>query len=135
MGFLTGLFGGHAEAGPYHGPVQFQQNLALQVRMTPQTLEQLRKHGVSDDSMLRLEYFFYTDDKDKAAALHRALAKLGYEGKFERSASTDSAFVITGWTTPVRMDEESAVSWTIQMCKLGYEYDAEFDGWGTNPKQ
>ena len=135
MGFLTGLFGSHAEAAPYRSQEQFQKNLALQVRMTPQTLDKLREYGVSDGSALRLEYFFYTDDREKAAALHRALAKLGYEGKFEESESAGSEFVITGWTAPIRMDEESVVKWTVQMCNVGYEYDAEFDGWGTNPKQ
>ncbi|MBU1900857.1 ribonuclease E inhibitor RraB [Patescibacteria group bacterium] len=27
------------------------------------------------------------------------------------------------------------LAWTEEMIKLGYRYDVQFDGWGTNPKQ
>ena len=103
--------------------------------MTPQTLQQLRKHGVTDDSRLALEFFFYTDTETKAAALAKALSTKGYSVKHRPSASDDKTRVITGWTTKMHMDEQTVVIWTRRMCKLGFDHDCDFDGWGTNPNQ
>ena len=44
-------------------------------------------------------------------------------------------FVITGWTSPIKMDENTVLNWTKDMCEVGYKYDCDFDGWGTNPDQ
>lgn len=135
MGLFSGLFGGQASADQYHSEAKYKENIVRQTTMTPQTLAQLYEYGVSEDSELKLEYFFYTNKEDQAASLHKALAKLGYTGKYGQSASNDSIYVITGWTTPIKMDKDSAVAWTASMCKIGFEHDAEFDGWGTNPTQ
>ena len=135
MGLLSGLFGGQASADQYHSETQFKENLTRQVSMTPQTLAQLYEHGISEDSELKLEYFFFTDSEDKAASLHESLAGMGYSGEYGQSASDDAIYIVTGWTVPIKMDKESAVEWTAAMCKLGFDHDAEFDGWGTNPEQ
>jgi hypothetical protein len=135
MGLFSGLFGGHSSADQFHSEAQFKENLVRQTTMTPQTLAQLYEYGVSEDSKLKLEYFFYTNSEDKAAALHKALVELGYSGEYGRSDSDDSIYIVTGWTVPINMSKNSAVSWTESMCRLGFEHDAEFDGWGTNPEQ
>jgi hypothetical protein len=33
------------------------------------------------------------------------------------------------------METTNVINWTKQMCKIGYQFDCEFDGWGTNPDQ
>ncbi|MBL7829785.1 MAG: hypothetical protein JNK41_02060 [Saprospiraceae bacterium] len=33
------------------------------------------------------------------------------------------------------MAEEVVKQWTKKMCELGYKFDCEFDGWGTDPNQ
>jgi len=53
----------------------FESNLAHQIAMTPQTLEQLRKYNVTAEQSLKLEFFFYTNSESKAFALADALAK------------------------------------------------------------
>ena len=116
----------------YVSEAAFRENTANQSTMTPQTLEQLRKYGVTDASQLALEFFFYTDTETKAAALAKALSVEGYSVKHGASASD---VVITGWTTKMSMDELTIVEWTTRMCKLGFDHDCEFDGWGTNPNQ
>jgi len=103
--------------------------------MTPQTLAELGKYGINDQTQLKLEYFFYTDMEDKARALAQKLADLGYEAAYDHSASDAKQFVVTGWTTRMKMDEQSVLDWSGRMCDLGYEDDCEFDGWGTNPQQ
>ena len=135
MGLFGGLFGGQASADQFQTEAQFNENLVRQTTMTPQTLEQLYEHGVPEDSKLKLEYFFYTNSEEKASSLHKALADLGYSGEFGQSASDNSIYILTGWTSPIRMDRDSAVAWTESMCKIGFEHDAAFDGWGTNPDQ
>lgn len=135
MGLFSGLFGGQALADQFQTEAQFKENVVRQMTMTPQTLAQLYEYGVSEDSELKLEYFFYTDREDKAASLHKALGSLDYSGEYGQSATDDSIYIVTGWTTPIKMDKDSAVSWTESMCKIGFEHDAEFDGWGTNPEQ
>ena len=113
----------------------FKANRTKQITMAPQTIEQLRGYGVSDDSELELEYFFYTNTREKAERLAKVLAGRGYDGSHDVAAGDSSQFVITGWTTPMKMTDENVLAWTGEMCDLGYKFDCEFDGWGTNPKQ
>jgi hypothetical protein len=35
--------------------------------------------------------------------------------------------MITGWTTPIRMDEATVINWIETMCRLGFANDAKFD--------
>ena len=135
VAILFASLGGQTSAEQFQSEDQFTENLSRQTRMTPQTLEQLYQFGVSDKAELRLEYFFYTNREDKAASLQGALEELGYSGEYGPSADDDSLFIVTGWSVPVRMSKESAISWTETMCRIGFKYDAEFDGWGTNPEQ
>ena len=137
MGFFSSLFG----CKPGGGDGRFQtddayaQNRAKQMAMTPQTLVQLRKYEVTDRTQLKLEYFFYTNTKEKAAALAQKLADMGYTGRYDHSAGDKKQFVVTGWTSRMVMDDQTVLDWTRRMCEAGHEHDCEFDGWGTNPKQ
>jgi len=67
--------------------------------------------------------------------LVQALARLGYTGSHDHSASDKKQFVVTGWTSRMKMDDQTVLDWTGCMCDVGHEHDCEFDGWGTNPKQ
>jgi hypothetical protein len=109
----------------------FEANLRKQLELAPQTLGELRKHGVSGESSLRLEFFFYTNSREKAQALDASLDALRYQSSVARSAHDRRQFVVSGWSTPIRMDEADLLTWTENMCRLGLEKDCEFDGWGT----
>ncbi len=113
----------------------FQSNLANQVAMTAQTLEQLRNYNVTAERSLKLEFFFYTNAASKAVALAKVLTKMQYEVGHGPSASDKKLQVITGWTSAIQMREPIVAGWSEQMCKLGFEHDCEFDGWGTSPEQ
>jgi hypothetical protein len=136
MGFFSALFGcSKSDDTPkFVTDAAFQQNLAKQKKMSPMTLAQLRKLGVSESKSLKLEFFFYTDTEAKAHALATALNQLQYDAGSEAAAGNARQFVITGWSTPIKMDESEVVSWTEKMCRLGFEHDADFDGWGTSPE-
>ena len=137
MGFFSTLFGCGQDGGdgPFQTAEVYTQNRARQLTMTPQTVAQLSQYGVTGESQLKLEYFFYTNTKEKAAALVQALAALGYTGSYDHSASDKKQFVVTGWTSRMKMDNQTVLDWTGRMCDAGHEHDCEFDGWGTNPKQ
>jgi hypothetical protein len=138
MGILTFLFGSSGAIGQSQRFVsegEFQSNLSPQTAMAPETLAQLRMHGVTEEKSLRLELFFYTNAEKKAQALAAALEAEGYQVRFGTSASDASRLVITGWTLPIAMVDATVVAWTDRMTRLGYEHDCEFDGWGTNPDQ
>ncbi len=141
MGLLTWLFGcskgdrNDTANSRYITDQSFRENLAKQTTMSPQTLAQLRQYNVTDNTTLRLEFFFYTDTEAKAKALAAALRELNYEVETGPSDGNEQLFLVTGWTDPLKMDNRSVVEWTEKMCRLGYEHDCEFDGWGTNPEQ
>jgi hypothetical protein len=113
----------------------FLRNRENQTRMAPATLDQLRQLGVTPDKTLKLEYFFYTDTPEKGAALASVLEGLGYSVVHEQAAGDPTLRVITGWTEPMRMSDETVIAWSGRMCEVGYEHDCEFDGWGTTPEQ
>lgn len=113
----------------------FNINCDKQMQMTPQTLEQLRNLNVTTDRELKLEYFFYTNTADKAKQLATEIEKLNYTVQHGVSAGDKNLFIVTGWTTKMKMSEEVVKHWTKQMCELGYKFDCEFDGWGTEPDQ
>jgi hypothetical protein len=136
MGLFSSLFGGKQGGdGHFQTEEAYAQNRARQLAMTPQTVAQLRKYAVTEESQLKLEYFFYTNTKEKAAVLAQKLTDMGYTGSYDHSASDKRQFVVTGWTSRLKMDDKAVLDWTARMCDLGHEHDCEFDGWGTNPKQ
>jgi regulator of RNase E activity RraB len=113
----------------------FNSNRTKQMQMTPQTLDQLRKLNVTADKELKLEYFFFTNTDEKAEQLASEIAKLNYTVQHGVSAGDKKLFIVTGWTTKMKMADEVVEQWTKQMCELGYKFDCEFDGWGTEPDQ
>jgi hypothetical protein len=139
MGFFGSLFGCSKGDGDkpqrYVRESAFRENLAKQTTMSPQTVAQLRKHGVTHEANLKLEFFFYTDHVAKGQALAKSLQDLQYKVECGPAADDSRSVLVTGWTTPLKMSEDSVVAWTEKMCRLGYEHDCEFDGWGTNPSQ
>jgi hypothetical protein len=137
MGLFSMLFESKSGGGDgrYRSDEAHAKNRSRQLTMTPQTVAQLRNYGVTDERQLKLEYFFYTNTKPKAAALAQKLADMGYAGGYDHAATNKNEFVIKGWTSPMKMDDKTALDWTASMCDLGQEHDCDFDGWGTNPKQ
>ena len=123
MGFFSSLFGcSKSDDTPrFVTETAFQQNLAKQKKMSPMTLAQLRKLGVAESKSLKLEFFFYTDTQAKAQSLATALKQLQYDAKAQPAANNARQFVVTGWSTPIKMSESEVVSWTDQMCRTEVE--------------
>jgi regulator of RNase E activity RraB len=135
MGILSSLFGCGKSDDRFLSSESYEKNLITQTTMSPQTITQLREYGVTEESLLKLEYFFYTDTKNKAESLSDTLKNKGYSTEFGLSAGDEKQYLITGWTSPIQMKEPIVVAWTKEMCEMGFKHDCDFDGWGTNPEQ
>lgn len=115
--------------------LQYRENVEKQCAMSPATLAQLRQHGVTEDTELRLEFFFYTNAIPKMESLVNDLMGIGYEVECGESAAADGTYIVTGWTSKMRMSDDVVKAWTEKMCQIGFNHDTEFDGWGTIPEQ
>ena len=132
---VASFTGAAVQAEQFLTQSEFEKSRSIQVTTSPRTLQQLYSHGVSEHTELKLEYFFFINQEAKAASLNEALVNLGYQGSYGRAVNDYKLFVITGWTPPMKMEVSTVTTWTESMCDLGFEFDTEFDGWGTNPSQ
>ncbi|SEM98784.1 Regulator of ribonuclease activity B [Mucilaginibacter gossypiicola] len=113
----------------------FEEKSTIQLNMLPVLMEKLRELNVDEDRELMLEFFFYTNAYQKAQAFAQELSNLSYQVKYGIAEGAKKLFLITGWTTKVKMSDAVVAGWINQMCNLGYKFDCEFDGWGTIPDQ
>ncbi len=114
----------------------YRKNVSEQIRLNRKTLSLLSKHEIDSNSLLKLEFFFYTNKQEKTIKLAGDLRKLNYEIDKVRPAKIDEkTWALSGWTNHLKMDSSTINSWTTQMCKLGYTVDCAFDGWRTRVKE
>ena len=113
----------------------FKNNSSKQVEAVSTVLGVLRKHSLSDTNLRSLEFFFYTNTMEKAKLLAEELQKKEYSVAYRKSGYNKKQFVITGWTRKISIEDSALADWAKEMCELGYKYDCEFDGWGTNIDQ
>jgi len=124
MSIFANLFRWKSSSGPHQTEAQYEENLARQVSMARKALAQMQEY---EDREYRLEFFFYTNNLNNAEALNSKLVELGYDSQSGESADDPALFVTTGWTTPIRTNEETVIKWIESMCRLGLEHDAKFD--------
>ena len=106
-------------------------SLNNQFKMNLKTLEMLQKLGITNECRLKLQFFYCTNRSTKARKLVNALEDLNYQVESVDKAAGDQTWIISGWTNEIKMDPKTVTNWTSLMKHLGYEYDCEFDGWGT----
>ena len=106
-------------------------SLKNQIEMNSKTLEQLHKLGITNESRLKLQFFYCTNRSTKARKLVNALKDLSYQVESVDKAAGDKLWIISGWTNEIKMDLKTVTNWTTLMNHIGYEYNSEFDGWGT----
>ena len=124
MSIFANLFRWKSSSGPHQTEAQYEENLARQVSMARKALAQMQEY---EDREYRLEFFFYTNNLNNAEALNSKLVELGYDSQSGESADDPALFVTTGWTTPIRTNEETVIKWIESMCRLGLANDSMFD--------
>ncbi len=117
--------------GRFVEPAVFEANLKKQLELAPLTLSELQKHGVSPDTLLRLEFFFYAISTANAQALEAALGEMAYQVQTGPAAHDRRQLLVNGWSTPIPMTRPSILDWTEKICRLAFRHDCVFDGWGT----
>jgi hypothetical protein len=109
-----------------------ERNLPAQIARTEAMWEQFAKHGVTEETELLPDFFYYSRSKQNAEALRKFIVEeLGYatevksEGNFLRPK-----FSIIGQATPMKVSLDILRVWTTRMNGTGSRFDCEFDGWG-----
>lgn len=99
--------------------------VARQIAMNGQTWEALQSHGVTEETEVRLDFFYRAPDKSSADDLAAFLkAETDYEVAGEPSA-------VIGSTQPTTVSREILDQWVEWMVLAGHEHGrCEFDGWG-----
>jgi len=112
----------------------YKKNLLCQEEMTHQVFGKLKQNGNPLSKELNLKWFFHTNCKSKAKDLIHELKNLS-NIKDPIINFDDKVWVISGWTTKMFVSDSIVVSWTSDMCKLGYKNDCEFEGFKIFPNQ
>jgi len=87
-------------------------------------------HGDGSEFM-KLDYWFYTNEQEKAESLAEALRKLKYEVNIQPGGREDRQICISGCTPFMHDADDAMENWVKQMNELGFVHDCEFDGWGS----
>lgn len=120
-------FSKKSEEDRYVTESAFNNNLQKQLRRSAQAIYQYREINASEEKELKLEYFFYTNKSENAEALTKEIKKLNYSVNRSIYDEEKKVFVVTGWTTKMKITDEVIKKWPNQMCQLGYQFDCEFD--------
>ncbi|MEW6410841.1 MAG: ribonuclease E inhibitor RraB [Candidatus Zixiibacteriota bacterium] len=131
MGFFSALFGCGKQDEASDPQVQLNETIQQQASGAREVLAQLRQAGVTDQMERKLEYFFYTNTETNASDLAAALAGKGYAGAYGPADEQSGLFLVTGWTTDILMSDSVVIDWSAEMCRLAFDHDCQFDGWGT----
>lgn len=116
-------------------PEWVQETLSTQLRLNRQTWEALREHGVDEDSVLTLEFFYAAPSEESGRELKGFLAdESGYQT--EVVSHKDGIFskrrwMVVGSTRQPQLSLELLDEWVTWMVLAGAEHgECDFDGWG-----
>jgi hypothetical protein len=87
----------------YVSEQEFKEKLDMQRFLNSQVLQVFKKKGGASEKQLQVEFFFYTNEEDKASNLAIELNRLGYEVKSIDRQVIDGKWSITGRTQPMKM--------------------------------
>ncbi len=110
---------------------ELDEQLEMQQQLNAAVLSNIFSLSKENVNSKELEFFFYTNEIDKANNLVIELYKFGYKIYGIDNNSLNGEFCIKGLTTHIEMDDEIVTNWSEQMCKLAFDNDCRFDGWGT----
>lgn len=112
----------------------FEQLLELQQRANPAIWQNMRRLGVSEDTLLRLAFIYLAPGEAQAGALVRFLeSETDYEVQArERPTGTSgkAEWLVVGATQPTAVSLEMINDWVQWMVAAGAsEGPCAFDGW------
>jgi hypothetical protein len=125
MGWISRLFGTGRALKRFRTEAEYKRNRTLQAARSAQHALDLHERGAAG-APAALEYSFRTHRKGSASKLARALQGRGYGAEVE--VAEDATFVVSGLSPVLATTAETLAIWTDDMCRFGYEFDAEFEG-------
>lgn len=108
------------------------ENLAKQLAMNVQTWASLQGHGVTEQTNLRLDFFF---EAPTAAAAGKIVKLLKEETDYDVSTPRGSGsffsrgFVVSGTTQETKVSLDVLDQWVDWMVAAGRQSGCSFDGW------
>lgn len=109
---------------------QFENGKDIQEASVPIIMNIMRGLGDGSPEELVLEFYFYTDENEKAENMAEALSKFGYDVQIDDTGRPGLCFLISGQTIPMPNEDEVIESWAKKMNEIGYIHDCQFGGWG-----
>ena len=108
--------------------------LAHQLAMNRETWAALQRHGVTEQSQVRLDFTYLAPDRAKAVALEALLREqTDYEVSVQSQGSLfRRTWTVTGSTRATSISPEILDQWVRWMVTAGKERECDFDGWGTS---
>jgi len=102
-----------------------EEVLSRQLAMNERTWAELQAHGVTEETQLRLDFFYEAPDEESAEALARFLVdETDYEVRHDDSS-------VSGATLDTTISQEILDQWVRWMVLAGHENGhCKFDGWG-----
>ena len=102
--------------------------------MNQGTWTELQRHGVTEDSELRLDFLYQAPGEAQAAAL---AALIGRETDYEVQVQSGGGGVlkrkkwaVSGTTQSTQISPSILDQWVTWMVTAGFQEGCEFDGWG-----
>jgi hypothetical protein len=112
----------------------FDDVLKRQLQMNSQTWAALQAHGVTPESLVRLDFSYNAPGRDAAKAL---VALVRNQTDYDVQAKTSGSFLnrkwrVEGTTQSTVISLEILDQWVTWMVTAGKEQGCDFDGWGTS---
>jgi hypothetical protein len=113
--------------------IDFDDLLAKQLTMNRMTWAELQRHGVTEQSELRLGFSYNAPSRDAADGLQSLLQE---QTDYEVRVESDRSFLrrkwrVEGTTQKTAVSPEILDQWVTSMVIAGKERSCGFDGWGT----
>jgi hypothetical protein len=109
-----------------------KQLIEKQVAMSGQTLDALKRAGLTGDKEIQLDFFFAAPNEKSARVLVEHLKSNDcLNVSVERTGSFISRkWVVRGQTHPTQVTAQVLAQWLPWMVVQGITHGCEFDGWG-----
>jgi hypothetical protein len=107
---------------------EFKINLTKLTQEIKSSFENSEKEDVKE---LKFNFWFITNNTHKAEQLTSVVKKKYYDVYCGNSLEDSRLFVISGWTSKMKLTDEVLIQWINEMCELGYQYDCNFENWST----
>jgi hypothetical protein len=113
---------------------RYEEILAKQLAMNRQTWAALQKHGVTEQSELRLDFSYDAPNRNAAESLRALLQE---QTDYDVRVKSGGSFLRREWrlegtTQTTAISPEILDQWVTWMVTAGKERQCDFDGWGAS---